>query len=89
MKKLILAVAIISSLASCKKELECICEGGSIITNYKVYNLKETEKKAKVCYHHFIRIWKDDFPELILPENCRLVCFISNFLIILFVPGQV
>jgi hypothetical protein len=47
MKKLILAVAIISSLASCKKELECICEGGSIITNYKVYNLKETEKKAK------------------------------------------
>lgn len=49
----------------------------------------ETEKKAKVCYRHFIRIWKDDFPELILPENCRLVCFISNFLIILFVPGQV
>lgn len=54
--------------------------------NLYIHYLAEMEeaKNPKVCYRHFIRVWHDDFPELILPENCRLVCFISNILIILF-----
>lgn len=59
--------------------------------NLYIHYLMYVDKKGfkKACYRHFLRVWKEDFPNLILPENCRLVCFISIVLTILFFSGQV
>ncbi len=45
--------------------------------NLYISYLVEMEDKGypKVSLHHFLKIWKEDFPNLILPKNCRLVCF--------------
>lgn len=53
--------------------------------NLYIHYLLYAEEKGymKACYRHFIRVWKQDFPDLILPETCRLVCFLLIVLIIL------
>ncbi|MEO6902271.1 MAG: hypothetical protein ABI315_03860 [Bacteroidia bacterium] len=47
MKKLILAVAVIAALASCKKERTCSCTSGTLITINKDYQVNDTKSKAK------------------------------------------
>ncbi len=48
--------------------------------NLFVSYLLEMEEKSnpKVSFHHFLKIWSEDFPRLILPKNCRLVSVITN-----------
>lgn len=59
MKKLILAVAVISALASCKKERTCACTSGTIITINKDYTVNDTKSKAKeFCENKEVEIKK-------------------------------
>jgi hypothetical protein len=59
MKKLILAVAVIAALASCKKERVCSCTSGTLITINKDYQVNDTKSKAKeFCENKEVEIKK-------------------------------
>lgn len=59
--------------------------------NIFIAYMVEMEDKGypKVSYHHFLKIWNEDFPNLILPKKCRLVCFFFSSLSFCSFLGQV